>query len=178
MLYSLDYFSVQYSSSDAANLDKIRSSRLRNPFRAPLAVASGRRPLSGSALGLMPPIEEQELNSYRKRTGTGATDSCFPLACEGSSAPGLAVGFWQNLAASRVVSAPVERVIDVLRREQALSESQLLSVGVNPDALRRLGIEFERVITNQVFVGNVRASPRLASLVSSQLDSHSSRSDR
>lgn len=70
--------------------------------------------------------------------------------------PSLAVGFWQNLAASRVVSAPVERVIDVLRREQALGESQLLSIGVNPDALRRLGIEFERVLTNQVFVGNVR----------------------
>ena len=51
--------------------------------------------------------------------------------------------------------APLERVLAALRQERVLSETQLADLGVSPSALKSLGVDFDRYLTNQVFVSNV-----------------------
>lgn len=59
-------------------------------------------------------------------------------------------------------SAPLERVLSALRQERVLSDTQLADLGVSAPALKSFGIEFDRYLTNQVFVSNV-CRARLAS---------------
>jgi hypothetical protein len=57
--------------------------------------------------------------------------------------------------ASGGAPAPLERVLAALRQERVLSETQLADLGVSPSALKSLGVDFDRYLTNQVFVSNV-----------------------
>ncbi len=45
--------------------------------------------------------------------------------------------------------------MSTLRAERVLSETQLADMGVSSAALRRMGIEFDGYLTNQIFVSNV-----------------------
>ena len=56
-------------------------------------------------------------------------------------------------------AAPLERVLAALRQERVLSETQLADLGVSPSALKSLGVDFDRYLTNQVFVSNVCPLP-------------------
>jgi RNA recognition motif-containing protein len=57
--------------------------------------------------------------------------------------------------ASGGAPAPLERVLAALRQERVLSETQLADLGVSPSALKSLGVDFDRYLTNQVFVSNL-----------------------
>lgn len=60
------------------------------------------------------------------------------------------------VSSSGSAAAPLERVLAALRQERVLSETQLADLGVSPAALKSMGIDFERYLTNQVFISNVR----------------------
>lgn len=49
----------------------------------------------------------------------------------------------------------LDSVVSTLRAEKVLSENQLAQIGLSAANLKRSGIEFDRYLTNQVFVGNV-----------------------